>query len=54
MRDRRYPGLRDGFWAIIVAQILVHSFNVGLNDWDDPLSDDLKALISVEAAHVGL
>jgi hypothetical protein len=54
MRGRGYPGHRDSFGEIIVAQILIHGFHVGLNDGDDPLSDDIKALISVQAAQVGL
>ena len=54
MRGRGYPGQRNSFGDIVIAQILIHGFHTGLNDGNDPLSDDLKALISVKAAHVGL
>ena len=54
MRGRGYPGQRNSFGDIVVAQILIHGFHTGLNDRDDPPSDDLKALISVQAAHVCL
>jgi hypothetical protein len=44
----------DSFGDIIVAQILIRGFHVWSNEWNDPLSDDIETLISVQAAHVGL
>jgi hypothetical protein len=37
-----------------MAQILIYSFHVGLNDQNEPLSSHIETLISVHAAHVGL
>ena len=49
-----YPGWRDGFGEIVIAQILIRCLHVGLNDRYQPLSDDLEILISVHATHIGL